>query len=489
MDKIKDKKPAIIALTSLLFLSSMVKSSVYAVEEDIKLDKPSYLNNKLQVKEINQDYTNLQNINKNMDKILISSDISNKTLEDKEILYEFKFNLYKDENNEKSMFTNYLYEDAKYKEIGDKKFFIVKLKGVELVDKIGIKVNDKEVDLKKDIVGQDALLTFEVNDKNSIINVNVDINKRDNLVHSFMIVANEESFKILENKDSEEKNFKDQYCKEEHSKDRDNENIKRPKLVKEERKIETNNSKDKSNHKDQRKKNYNKSHIKKFNNSVQQKKQYIKHDNIDKKSLYNLHVDILKENKNTKSIASHYITFAQYEVINNDKYLILTINRWEWMTNVIVIVDGSPIRPTIIETYKNTNGEKTSRIKFKISSLNSKIKFNMNVEPMGDIKAIFRVVPDKHSLKLVNKENFCKNAPARKVNLDVKNKKEQLAPIQEEFTTITDNSNNKLSLKDTTKDYSKENLPRTGFPINTGILTFLGVGMSLFGIALNMLKK
>src|SRR3712207_2340973 len=70
-----------------------------------------------------------------------------------------------------------------------------------------------------------------------------------------------------------------------------------------------------------------------------------------------------------------------------------------------ISVDGKTITPTIIERTKNDKGEEKGIVKFEVSSPESKIKLTMNVEPMGNARVSFRVIPEVNSLKLIDQND------------------------------------------------------------------------------------
>ncbi len=121
----------------------------------------------------------------------------------------------------------------------------------------------------------------------------------------------------------------------------------------------------------------------------------------EKDGLYSLKAKILKENSDDPSMSAQYVKDINYEVKDGKKYLIVTLNRTDWMKNITATVDGKEITPTVIEKIKNNNGEEISRIKFPNKQLRSKIKLTMNVVPMDNSRVSFRIVPDKNSLKSI----------------------------------------------------------------------------------------
>ncbi len=197
----------------------------------------------------------------------------------------------------------------------------------------------------------------------------------------------------------------------------------------------------------------------------------------EKDGLYSLKAKILKESSDDPSMSARYVKDINYEVKDGKKYLIVTLNRTDWMKNITATVDGKEITPTVIEKIKNNNGEEISRIKFPINGLDSKIKLTMNVVPMDNSRVSFRIVPDKNSLKSIKEYN---NIASEKDESNSENfkKEDKLVKIN--------------SLADGGKEEGKATgkvLPKTGSPINSGLLGSLGVIISGLGLGLKKTGK
>lgn len=202
-------------------------------------------------------------------------------------------------------------------------------------------------------------------------------------------------------------------------------------------------------------------------------------ENKIKDGLYNVNFRTLKENSNEPSMAGQYVKEVNYEVKDGKKYLVVTIDRSDWMKNLRAKVDGKEIIPTVMDKSKNKNGEEVSRVKFEVAGLNSEVMLTMNVAPMGNSKVSFRIKPMENTLKLIkgyeelnNKSSKGKKDDLEKDNLNMK-----------ELVNV-----DPLKLKETTKasknDKMIKKLPQTGLPINTGILGTLGLLMSGVGVSL-----
>ncbi|RXM87383.1 hypothetical protein DP149_06475, partial [Clostridium tetani] len=125
--------------------------------------------------------------------------------------------------------------------------------------------------------------------------------------------------------------------------------------------------------------------------------------------VYRVDVKILRDKDNTPSMAGQYVKdVVDYEINDNKKYIVVTIDKSNWLKNIDVEVDGRSVKHSIIDEITNSDGEKTSKIKFEVKDLDSKIKFSMNVEPMGNAKVSFRISPDKNSMKFTGKSSTSK---------------------------------------------------------------------------------
>ncbi|MFX0547728.1 NEAT domain-containing protein [Hathewaya histolytica] len=202
-------------------------------------------------------------------------------------------------------------------------------------------------------------------------------------------------------------------------------------------------------------------------------------ENKIKDGLYNVNFRTLKENSDEPSMAGQYVKEVNYEVKDGKKYLVVTIDRSDWMKNLRAKVDGKEVIPTVMDKSKNKNGEEVSRVKFEVAGLNSEVMLTMNVVPMGNSKVSFRIKPMENTLKLIkgyeelnNKSSKGKKDELEKDNLNMK-----------ELVNV-----DPLKLKETTKasenDKMIKKLPQTGLPINTGILGTLGLLMSGVGVSL-----
>lgn len=496
MSKINNKKKSVgIALTGFLVLGGISQSHVYAFENkddsSIELHKQAYLSPNYLKKQLNNCSTSL-NIEKKSVKSSTTEPeekpvkpVQKEVSTDKDGIYEAEIKTLKEKSDEISMSGTYFEKKAKYTKHNGKVYCEINVLAIDWMKNIKVFLNSKEVNPtitktgKTKVMGMDhegATLKFEVDKVNPELTFKMYVEPMSCDV-VFRTVGKNLTFH----------DFKDAHTKEEkNSKDKSNNSHKEEKLNGNNCKNEIEQKNNKNKHSDSKECGTNKTKdIKQDKTNIKLKKQQSKQNNSYKNqhkyknNFYELHVDALKENSNEPSMATQYIKSANYEIKGDKKYLILTLNRTDWMTNIKAIVDGKEITPTIVESFKNSKGEETSRIKFEIPSLESPIKLSMNVEPMGNSRVTFRVVPNKSSLKPINNLNSITNAPAKKTNLDPNSKKKELEPIEETIINSgKEESNNK-----------KNSLPKTGLPINTGILATLGTILSGLGISLKKFKK
>lgn len=177
-----------------------------------------------------------------------------------------------------------------------------------------------------------------------------------------------------------------------------------------------------------------------------------------KNGLYSLLIKTLKEGSDEPSMAGGYIENTNYEVKDGKQYLLLKLNRIDWMKNIVATVDGDTITPTIVKTIKNDKGEEKGIIKFEVNSPKSQIKLTMNVEPMGNPRVSFKIIPEIDSLTLI-KENDIKDSEQKpdEKPLDQENQvkpngntstNEEQEKQKEDFTQNKDNKHNNSDEKD-----------------------------------------
>ncbi|MDQ0478788.1 NEAT domain-containing protein [Hathewaya limosa] len=415
-------------------------------------------------------------VSKSLDKTTLPKEIVNKDLDNqsssqsskqiKDGMYNVSIKTLKESSDEPSMAGGYI-EKVNYEVKDGKQFILLKLNRLDWMTNITATVDGKTITptiierTKNDKGEEKGIVKFEVSSPESKIKLTMNVEPMGNARVSFRVIPEVNSLKLIDQNDA-----KDQEQKSNEKPLDQNQQVKSDNKDKE--KPKEDNTKNKDEQKDDKEK-----------PKESEKKPSGRQDNKEKHSFYEIKVDTLKEKDNSPSMAGEYIKASNYEIKGDKKYLILTLNRTDWMTNIKAIVDGKEITPTIVESFKNSKGEETSRIKFEIPSLESPIKLSMNVEPMGNSRVTFRVVPNKNSLKPINNLNSITNAPAKKTNLDPNSKKKELEPIEETIINSgKEESNNK-----------KNSLPKTGLPINTGILATLGTILSGLGISLKKFKK
>ncbi|RXI72442.1 NEAT domain-containing protein [Clostridium tetani] len=269
----------------------------------------------------------------------------------------------KEDSNEPSMAGQYIDKNVVYTEKDGKKYFKITVNKINWMKDIKVSVDGQSVNYDQKQSGENADLIFEVNGENSEVLLNMNIIPIGNTKVGFRIV-NSNSIK------SEEKPVEKPEEKPTEKPD-----------VKPEEKP--------------RKRGSSSSTSSGTSNS--------------QNGVYRVDVKILRDKDNTPSMAGQYVKdVVDYEINDNKKYIVVTIDKSNWLKNIDVEVDGRSVKHSIIDEITNSDGEKTSKIKFEVKDLDSKIKFSMNVEPMGNAKVSFRISPDKNSMKFTGKSSTSK---------------------------------------------------------------------------------
>ncbi|RXI63550.1 hypothetical protein DP125_01970 [Clostridium tetani] len=269
----------------------------------------------------------------------------------------------KEDSNEPSMAGQYIDKNVVYTEKDGKKYFKITVNKINWMKDIKVSVDGQSVNYDQKQSGENADLIFEVNGENSEVLLNMNIIPMGNTKVGFRIV-NSNSIK------SEEKPVEKPEEKPTEKPD-----------VKPEEKP--------------RKRGSSSSTSSGTSNS--------------QNGVYRVDVKILRDKDNTPSMAGQYVKdVVDYEINDNKKYIVVTIDKSNWLKNIDVEVDGRSVKHSIIDEITNSDGEKTSKIKFEVKDLDSKIKFSMNVEPMGNAKVSFRISPDKNSMKFTGKSSTSK---------------------------------------------------------------------------------
>ncbi|RXI46780.1 hypothetical protein DP145_04320 [Clostridium tetani] len=277
----------------------------------------------------------------------------------------------KEDSNEPSMAGQYINKNVTYIEKDGKRFFRVTVNKIDWMKDIKVSVDGQSVTYDKKQSGENADLTFEVNGENSEVLLNMNIVPMGNTKVGFRIV-NSNSIKP-EEKPVEKPEEKP---------------IEKPEDKPEEKPTEKPEDKP-------RKRGSSSSTSSGTSNS--------------QNGVYRVDVKILRDKDNTPSMAGQYVKdVVDYEINDNKKYIVVTIDKSNWLKNIDVEVDGRSVKHSIIDEITNSDGEKTSKIKFEVKDLDSKIKFSMNVEPMGNAKVSFRIAPDKNSMKFTGKSSTSK---------------------------------------------------------------------------------
>ncbi|RXM58559.1 NEAT domain-containing protein, partial [Clostridium tetani] len=265
----------------------------------------------------------------------------------------------KEDSNEPSMAGQYINKNVTYIEKGGKKYFTLTVNKIDWMKDIKVSVDGQSVNYDQKRSGENADLTFEVNSENSEVLLNMNIIPIGNTKVGFRIV---------------------------------NSNSIKP----EEKPVEKPEEKPTKKPEDRPRKGGSSSSTSSGTSNSQN-------------GVYRVDVKILRDKDNTLSMAGQYVKdVVDYEINDNKKYIVVTIDKSNWLKNIDVEVDGGGVKYNIIDEITNSDGEKTSKIKFEVKDLDSKIKFSMNVEPMGNAKVSFRIAPDKNSMKFTGKSSTSK---------------------------------------------------------------------------------
>ncbi|RXI38809.1 hypothetical protein DP129_11375 [Clostridium tetani] len=265
----------------------------------------------------------------------------------------------KEDSNEPSMAGQYINKNVIYTEKDGKKYFTLTVNKIDWMKDIKVSVDGQSVNYDQKQSGENADLTFEVNGENSEVLLNMNIVPIGNTKVGFRIV---------------------------------NSNSIKP----EEKPVEKPEEKPTEKPEDKPRKGGSSSSTSSGTSNSQN-------------GVYRVDVKILRDKDNTPSMAGQYVKdVVDYEINDNKKYIVVTIDKSNWLKNIDVEVDGGSVKYNIIDEITNSDGEKTSKIKFEVKDLDSKIKFSMNVEPMGNAKVSFRIAPDKNSMKFTGKSSTSK---------------------------------------------------------------------------------
>ncbi|MPQ44650.1 NEAT domain-containing protein, partial [Clostridium tarantellae] len=355
--------------------------------------------------------------------------------DDKSTLKDIKVEILKENIDEPSMAGTYV-KKVQYEVNNGKKYIRLNLNRSDWMKNIKIIVDEKEVlpeilNVEKNNNNEEnSEIRFEIKDIDSKMQVNMNVVPMNNTLVCFRIIPEKSSVDLIkeENKDNEEKPV---------------ENSTVIPTIEDLNVINPNES----------------------NNGVPENLNLIKEN---KDMIKEIKVKTLKENEDTPSMAGKYLTKAMYEVKNGKKYLRLHLNRSDWMKNVKAIVDGKEINPEVLSISKNNNEEKTE-FRIPIKDMNSKMKLKMNVVPMGNSLVTFRVIPEGENLELASEEKVSNNKELKNgENLDLENSKEE----------IKSNENDSVNVKEKQQGV----LPRTGSPIGTSALAYLGTLIGAIGL-------
>ncbi|SHE98524.1 NEAT domain-containing protein [Clostridium fallax] len=417
--------------------------------------------------------------NNNDNNLNLNDSVKPEENKEKDGLYEVKVDSLKENNDEKSMSGSYI-ENVNYEVKDGKKYIEASLDSIDWMKNIVVTVDGKDIKPEiKDLLDKPVndgkgkkkgKIRFEVKDLNSKITLHMNVEPMGNARVAFRMVPKKDTLKLIK---EEVPTIGDN---ENHSNVPDNE----VKPTENNSNIKNDNNEGNTNSKD--------SNIEKpVVSEVVNKEDNLAVDpkeNKEKDGLYEISMKTLKENSDEPSMAGAYLgDKAKVEMKNGKKYVILTLNRSDWMDNIEALVNGKKANYDVLNVKSLPNGEKTSTIRFEVPDLTSPITLKMNVKPMGNERVAFRVLLNKDSLKYLKNTNY-----------DPKEAEEYLDKLAEDTkdkvkeTNSTKESSNKNNI-DSKKISKEKKLPKTGVSIGGGIMATIGSIVSALGLALMKNKK
>ena len=194
---------------------------------------------------------------------------------------------------------------------------------------------------------------------------------------------------------------------------------------------------------------------------------------------YKVSIKTLKENSDGISMAGQYVDqTANLDVSNGKKYLNLGISRSDWMKNIKITVNGSSAPFKLIN-----KGDNNAVVKFEIPDLKAKIKFSMNVVPMGNANVSFRVVLGDNVTKTSSDNNA--NSTSGKTETKKQNVTKTSA---KESTQNTTNNKQETSNTNVQENSNSKDLPDTGSKVPQEAVIGFGALSAIVG-ALLIKKK
>ena len=365
-------------------------------------------------------------------------------------LYEISGKALKENSNEPSMAGTYI-EKVNYEVKDGKKQLIVNLNRLDWMKNIKAMVDGKEVtpkilEVTKNDKGEErGKIIFPINSLDSDIKLQMNVEPMGNSRVTFRLDLDKNTLKNI-NKDKNTASNSSSSNKTDKDK-----------------KVNENKEAPKENNKE----------IEKGGNNSTNESKYKVENLINKKvesnhKLYDISFKALKENSDEPSMAGEYIKKVNYEEKDGKKYLIVDLDRIDWMKNIKVIVDGKESTPVITDIVKNSKGEESGRITFEIGSLDSQVMLTMNVVPMGNAKVRYRLVVDKNTLK----------------EIPLSELKSKVSSGDIRKTSNTSNNTAKIN----SKVLSKKKLPQTGCPVDTVKMSVIGGILASLGFILRRKK-
>ncbi|WP_196247217.1 NEAT domain-containing protein [Clostridium novyi] len=382
--------------------------------------------------------------------------------------YKVNIDALKKDCDEKSMAGQYLNSTANYEVKNGTKYITLTLNRMDWMKNVTVYVNgDKKKYEEKSIGKNRSEIKFETDGIGAEIKLEMNVVPMGNARVTFRVVPKKSSLELIkkydDKVDSNKENKDDNKTSNKVENDKDNnktDNIAKPNSNKE---------------------NYNKDTTQKPADTNKSSEKVTKESNKNKDGLYEVNIKALKEKSNEPSMAGTYLgDKVKVQIKNGKKYAIVTFNRSDWMKNIDVLVNDKSQKYDVVNVKTNNAGEKTSTIKLEIPSLDSEVKFKMNVEPMGNARVTFRMLMQKDSLKFLEGNEYDPNKAEEYLNNLAIGSKENKNSKSSSHNSSDNNNHNQSTI-------AEKKLPKTGLPFSGGLVA--SIGGILSGLGITLMKK
>ncbi|EDS78637.1 leucine Rich Repeat domain protein [Clostridium botulinum C str. Eklund] len=385
-------------------------------------------------------------------------------------MYKVNIDTLKKDCDEKSMAGQYLNSTANYEVNNGTKYIILTLNRMDWMKNVTVYVNgDKKKYEEKSIGKNRSEIKFETDDIGAEIKLEMNVVPMGNARVTFRVVPKKSSLELT-------KKYYDNTSKTDEKVDSKKDN-------KDDNKTDTNKDDQKDNvtKPNSNKEDYNKDTTHKPADTAKSSEKVTKESNKDKDGLYEVNIKALKEKNNEPSMAGTYLgDKIKVQIKNGKKYATVTFNRSDWMKNIDVLVNDKSQKYDVVNVKTNNAGEKISTIKFEIPSLESEVKFKMNVEPMGNARVTFRMLMQKDSFKFLEGNEYDPNKAEEYLNNLAIGSKENKNSKSSSYNSSDNNNHNQSTI-------AEKKLPKTGLPFGGGVVA--SIGGILSGLGITLMKK